>query len=120
MEITRAEHGCCDLFKVTGRIDSLTSPKVGETIAQSTTAGRFNLILDLSAVDYVSSAGLRVMINVQKTCKNGHGELVFAGVTKVVLDTLEIAGFVPLFKFFKDAESSMASFSAPAKASSAD
>ncbi len=117
MEITRAEHKNCDLYKVTGRIDSLTSPKVAEALAQSTNGGRFNLILDLSAVDYVSSAGLRVMINVQKTCKNNHGELAFAGVTKVVLDTLEIAGFVPLFKFFDDAEASIAGFSTPAKAS---
>ncbi len=113
MEISRAEHGCCDLYKVTGRMDSLTSPRVAETLAQSTNGGRFNVILDLSAVDYVSSAGLRVMINVQKTCRDNHGELVFAGVAKVVLDTLEIAGFDRLFKIFKDVESSIAGFNTP-------
>ena len=116
MDITRAEHKCCDLYKVTGRIDSLTAPNVAEALAQSTNGGRFNVILDLSSVEYVSSAGLRVMINVQKTCKNsGRGELVFSSVSKRVLDTLEIAGFVPLFKFFDNAEAAVASFSTQEK-----
>ncbi len=119
MEITRTEHQCCDLYKVSGRIDSFTSPNVAEALAQSTNQGRFNLILDLSSVDYVSSAGLRVLLSAQKTCKNsGHGELVLSGVTKRVLDTLEIAGFVPLFRFFNDPEASIAGFSRPGKAES--
>lgn len=111
MEISKTELKSCDLYKVTGRIDSLTSPKVAEAVAQSTNRGRFSLILDLSAVDYVSSAGLRVMINVQKTCRNGgRGELVLSGVTKVVLETLEIAGFIPLFKLFDNNETAIANF----------
>ncbi len=121
MEIAKTEHKSCDVYKVTGRIDSLTAPRLAEALAGSTNGGRFNLVLDLSSVDFVSSAGLRVMINVQKTCKHGgHGELVFSGVTKRVLDTLEIAGFVPLFKFFNNAEASVAGFGTSEKAGTAE
>ncbi len=120
MEITRTQHQCCDLYKVTGRIDSYTAPNVAEALAQSTNDGRYKLVLDLSSVDYISSAGLRVMLSAQKTCKqSGKGELVLSGVTRRVLDTLEIAGFVPLFKFFNDAEASIARFNTPEKAGNA-
>lgn len=120
MEITKEVHERCDLYKVTGRIDSLTAPKLAEALAGSINDGRFNLILDLTSVDYVSSAGLRVIIDVQKKCKySGCGELVFSGVPKRILDTLEIAGFVPLFRFFNDAGASIAGFSTPEKAGSA-
>ena len=55
----------------------------------------------MSSVDYVSSAGLRVMIDAQKTCKqNNKGEVVLVKVPKRIFETLELAGFVPLFKFF--------------------
>ena len=57
----------------------------------------------MSGVEFLSSAGLRVLIDVQKTCKRwNRGELVLANVPQRIYETLDLAGFVPLFKFFDD------------------
>jgi anti-anti-sigma factor len=69
MEITTRQFKHCDLVKATGRVDSQTAPQLAEALDVINEAARFNIVFDMSGVDFVSSAGLRVMINVQKTCK---------------------------------------------------
>lgn len=111
MEVSQTKYKRCDLYKVSGRVDSFTAPQLAEALAESTNEGRHNIVLDLSGADYVSSAGLRVMIDVQKTCKHGaRGELVLVGVPKRIFETLELAGFVPLFRFFDDVTAAVADF----------
>jgi anti-sigma B factor antagonist len=62
-------------------------------------------------VEYMSSAGLRVLINTQKNCKRyNRGEMVLARVPKRIYEALELAGFIPLFKFFDDVTSAVGYF----------
>ncbi len=111
MEISHLDYKHCELFTVVGRVDSFSAPRLAQALADSTSQNRFNLILDLGKVDYVSSAGLRVLIDVQKTCKyTGRGEIVLVGVPKRIFETLELAGFISLFKFFDDLTSAVAHF----------
>ena len=64
---------------------------------------RFNIVFDMAQVDFVSSAGLRVMIAIQKTCKKwNRGELVLVNVPERIYETLDLAGFVPLFQIFDE------------------
>jgi anti-sigma B factor antagonist len=101
MEVTTHPYKHNDLVKVSGRIDSATASQLGKVLDDITQAGRFRIILDLSGVEFMSSAGLRVLISTQKTCKRyNRGELVLAMVPKRIFDALELAGFVPLFKFY--------------------
>ncbi len=111
MEVTTTQYKRCDLVRVKGRVDSFTAPKLAEVMGEITKEGRFNIALDMAGVEYVSSAGLRVMIDVQKTCKHlGRGELVLVATPKRIYDTLELAGFVPLFKFYDDEIKAVGSF----------
>jgi anti-sigma B factor antagonist len=111
MEITVTPYEFCDLVVVHGRIDSYTSPKLSETLKSITSNNRFNIILDLSDVIYVSSAGLRVLIDFQKICKRlNKGELLIVNIPQRVYETLELAGFAPLFKFYKNVTSAIESF----------
>ena len=111
MDISTNEFNRYDIISVKGRIDSFTAPKLSEVINNITDIGKYNIILNLSNVDYVSSAGLRVMIDTQKTCKQlSRGELVLVGVPKRIFDTLELAGFVPLFKFYNNDAEAAGSF----------
>ena len=65
----------------------------------------------MSEVSYVSSAGLRVLIDLQKTCKKANqGEVVLVKIPQRVYETLELAGFVPLFKFYQNVNSALAYF----------
>jgi anti-anti-sigma factor len=111
MEIAVTSIEECDLVVVKGRIDSYTAPNLSETLSEITQRDRCKVIMDMSDVSYVSSAGLRVLIDLQKTCKKAdQGEVLLVNIPQRVYETLELAGFVPLFKFFQNVESALAYF----------
>jgi anti-sigma B factor antagonist len=111
LEVTTNQYKRCDLVKAIGRIDSQTSSQLAEAFDAINDAGRFKFVFDMGDVEYISSAGLRVMINVQKTCKRwNRGEIVLAAVPQKVHGALDLAGFVPLFKIFTDVHEAVGSF----------
>jgi anti-sigma B factor antagonist len=100
MEISTTQYKHCDVVQVSGRIDSATSPQLQKVLDEITNTGRYRIILDLSNVEFMSSAGLRVLISTQKTCRRyNRGEVILAAAPKRIYDALDLAGFVPLFKF---------------------
>lgn len=111
MEVTTIQYKHCDLIKAKGRVDSATATQLSEALDAVTNDGRFKIVLDMSEVEYMSSAGLRVLIGTQKQCKRyNRGEVILAQVPKRIYDALELAGFVPLFKFFDDVLAAVGSF----------
>lgn len=111
MEVTTTQYKRSDLVKPSGRVDSFTAPKLAEILDRITNSSRYKVILDMEEVEYMSSAGLRVMINTQKTCKRyNRGEMVLACVPQRIYEALELAGFVPLFRFFDDVTSAVGYF----------
>lgn len=111
MEITHTQYKHCDLVKVKGRIDSYTAPQLSETFNTITDDGRFKIALDMSELVFMSSAGLRSLINTQKVCKRyNRGELVLVSLPDNIRAALDLAGFVPLFKIFDDVLSAVGNF----------
>lgn len=110
MEVTITEYKNCDLLKATGRIDSQTAPQLSEAMDSITEAGRYKIVFDLGDVEYMSSAGLRVLISTQKTCKRyNRGELILACLPERVYNALDLAGFVQLFRVYDDLTEAVAS-----------
>jgi anti-sigma B factor antagonist len=111
MEVATEQFKRCDLVKVAGRVDSQTAPQLEKAFRGITDAGRFRIVFDMSAVEFMSSAGLRAIIATQKICKRwNRGELVLAAVPQRLYETLELTGLVPLFKFYDDVLGAVASF----------
>lgn len=111
MEIQHDELKRCDVIQVKGRVDSATSPKFAEVANEIVEAGRFRIVIDMDGLDFISSAGLRVLIGTQKICRRyNRGEVVLANVPPTIMSSLELAGFTPLFKIFKDAVSAVGNF----------
>lgn len=103
MDISTTQYKHCDLIKVTGRIDSATAPKLAEALKAITDEGRFKLVVDFSGVEFLSSAGLRVLIYTQKTCKRyNRGEVVLCALPENIAAAIVLAGFDALFKIFSD------------------
>ncbi|MEA3440298.1 MAG: STAS domain-containing protein [Chloroflexota bacterium] len=101
MEVNNTEYKNCDLITANGRIDSSTAPQLGEAMEAITENGRYKIVFDLSGVEYMSSAGLRILISTQKTCqRNNRGEVILACIPQRVYDALDLAGFVPLFTIY--------------------
>lgn len=111
MEIQSKQLRRCDLVTVTGRLDSSTVPQLQETFAAIKDKGRYKIVLNMTAVTYVSSAGLGEMVATQNDCKNSHrGELVLVGVQPRIKDALDLAGLTRLFKFFDNETDAVGNF----------
>ena len=103
MEVTTQKFKQCSLVAVSGRVDSATAAKLGEAFEEITKGGVYKIVLDMSNLEYMSSAGLRALIVTQKECKRfNRGEVVLASVPQRIKEALELAGFIPLFTIFDD------------------
>lgn len=77
--------------KVSGRLDTNTAPELSDEMGTSLD-GVTELIMDFSDLDYISSAGLRVLLSLQKTM-NKQGSMVVTGVNETIMEIFEITGF---------------------------
>lgn len=94
MEIYRENLGSTLCLTISGRLDTSTAPQL-ETEIKNSIDGIKKLELDFAEVDYVSSAGLRVLLSTQKIMQK-QGELVLKNVPDTVMEVLEITGFVDI------------------------
>ena len=84
---------------VSGRVDTTTAPEL-EAELKPALAGITELILDFSQLNYISSAGLRVLLSLQKTM-NAQGEMKVVGVNEVVYEIFEVTGFADILTIEK-------------------
>ncbi len=111
MEITTQEFKHCDLIKVKGRVDSSTAPDFSKVLEKANNDGHFKLAVDMSELEYMSSAGFRALLATQRNCKRyNRGELVLVSVPERIREALELAGFTELFKTFDDSIAAVGSF----------
>jgi anti-sigma B factor antagonist len=111
VEVSTTQFKRCDVVKASGRIDSHSAPQLADAFNAIIEANRFKIVFDMADVEYISSAGLRAVVDTQKTCKRwNRGELVLAGVPPQIREVLDLVGFVPLFRFGEDATSAVGSF----------
>ena len=111
MEITHKEFKRVDLINVRGRVDSSTAPELQAAFKAINDAGRFRIVLDAAELEYISSAGLRVLVSTLKSCKRyNRGDLRLASVTKRVGGVLEMAGLDILFKAYPSTAEAVGSF----------
>ncbi|MFO7586418.1 MAG: STAS domain-containing protein [Anaerolineales bacterium] len=103
MEVTTQQFKHCDLLVVNGRVDSATAPKLAEALEAVVNGGRYRIVLDMTGLEYMSSAGFRALIATQRNCKRyNRGEVVFASVPENIHAALELAGFTSLFQIYPD------------------
>ena len=81
-------------IKVIGRLDSVTSPQL-EEVTSKELEGITDLTFDFSELEYISSAGLRVILISQKTMNN-QGKMHVTGINQEVRDIFEVTGFVDI------------------------
>ena len=100
MECTiREEHGI-KWLKVSGRIDGMTSGEVRRYLQALIDQGQRVFTVDFEAVNYISSAGLRVFLAAQKQLNRVGGEVYLFGLPENVRDVFDMSGFLNLFRAF--------------------
>ncbi len=91
MEIKANKNGSTLELSIVGRIDTTTAPQL-EAELKREIGGVTELLLDFSGVEYISSAGLRVLLSAQKVM-NRQGKMVLFHVDEAVMEIFEVTGF---------------------------
>ena len=94
MTIAKIANGTELTVTITGRLDTTTAPQLEAELKQSY-AGIEKLVLDFAALEYLSSAGLRVLLQAQKTM-NKQGEMIIRNVNETINDIFEVTGFIDI------------------------
>ena len=94
MEIIKNLEGTTLNIALVGRLDTVTAPDFEAAISDSLSNVK-ELYIDFSKLEYVSSAGLRVLLSTQKTM-NKQGKMVIRNVSQDVMDVFEITGFIDI------------------------
>ena len=84
------------VLKPIGRIDTVTAPELAKMVVLD---GVKELEFDLSEVDYISSAGLRIFLGSQQKMTASGGKMVLSGVRPIVKEIFDIVGFSDEFTF---------------------
>lgn len=110
MQISERESNGIKIVALDGRFDAQTAGSVDEALIGLLSAGTTKLLIDLSAVEYVSSAGLRVLLSTAKKLAGKGGKLVLCGLKPYVYEVFEVAGFTAIFQIAPESEAGLAGF----------
>jgi anti-anti-sigma factor len=103
MQIVVREYKDAVLITITERIDGSTAPEVEKVIESLQYRGRYKLVVDMSELAYISSAGYRVLLSAQRNSKRfDRGEVILAGVPEQIRQSLDVSGFTDYFKIYKE------------------
>ena len=94
MTITKKQEESKLTVALEGRLDTVTAPQL-EGDLRSSVNGISELVFDLSGMDYISSAGLRVLLSAQKVM-NKQGSMLIRNVSPDVMEIFEVTGFIDI------------------------
>ena len=94
MNIKKTQNGTELVFELSGRLDTVTSPQLEAELKQSL-AGITKLVFDIAELDYISSAGLRILLSAQKVM-NKQGDMTVRNANSEIMDVFEVTGFIDI------------------------
>lgn len=98
------------ILRMKGRLDAVSSPHAERKVFDHINAGHIKILVDLSGVDYLSSAGLRMLLSVSKKLKTLAGKLVLFSIALNVMDVLKMSGFDHVLEIVNNQEDGLRRF----------
>ena len=108
MLLKTIEHPGAAIIHVQGRIDSETVPELEHQVLGMLTGDRRYLVLDFSELDYINSAGLRVLLVAAKQARAANGQLALATLRDNPREVFDISGFSAIFAIHPSLEQALA------------
>ncbi len=94
MKISKTRNESALTVALEGRLDTTTAPQL-ESELKSALSGTTELVFDLTKLDYISSAGLRVLLSTQKVM-NKQGSMKIINVNETIMEVFDVTGFVDI------------------------
>jgi anti-sigma B factor antagonist len=116
MQIEHRRFNRVDLLEVTGRVDAATSSRLKQQIETLFNEGRYRIVLDLAQLEYISSPGLRVLIEARKRAREWKitdlegGDIRIANLPPRIKEVFDLTGFTTLFELYGDVTEAVGSF----------
>ena len=98
------------IVNVTGSVDALTAAELSQVLSNQITAGHTKLIVDLTAVEFMSSAGLRTLLGAVKEARSNGGDLRIISTNPGIDKVLRMSGFHNIAKVFPSQAEAVSSF----------
>ncbi|MCG8614867.1 MAG: STAS domain-containing protein [Desulfobacterales bacterium] len=92
------------VVRITGRLDAVTAPELEGALGALIDDGQTRVAMDLSSLEYVSSAGLRVFLVAAKKLKAVNGEFSLAGHKDNIKEVIEISGFPSIMPCYESVD----------------
>lgn len=106
------QQGSVSVVVISGSIDALTADQLVTALADELRGGSTRVVADFAAVEYTSSAGLRVLLTTLKDARQRGGDLRLAAIRPNVRQVLELSGFTSILKCYADVPAAVTSFGA--------
>ncbi len=107
MEINTKKEKNATVVSVKGRLDAVSSPLFEKELSGLMTEGGKDFVIDFSQLDYISSAGLRVILATAKKLKEKEGKLFLCSLQEMVREVFEVSGFSAIIPIYASVESAV-------------
>lgn len=108
MNVTTEQRNGVEIMAVVGRIDSTTSPALETELLKWVESPATKYVLDLSGVNFMSSAALRVLLSMAKRTSRSGKKIILANPTAEVQDIFSIANFTSIFQITPTVDAAVA------------
>lgn len=98
------------IVNVTGSVDALTAAELSKVLTAQITEGHANLVVDLTGVEFMSSAGLRTLLGAVKEARSSGGDLRITSTNPGIDKVLKMSGFHTIAKVFPSQAEAVSSF----------
>ena len=110
MDVSVNEIGSVMVARLEGNLDTNTSPAAQNTLSEMIDQGATKILVNLEKVDFVSSAGLRVLLATAKRLTGAGGSLRITNLNETVSEVFEISGFSTILDVFSTEELGLEGF----------
>ena len=107
MLFTKDERDGKVIIRCEGRLDAMSSPQLEESLNAIIDDKHNRILIDFSKVDYLSSAGMRLLLSITKRLNTAGGQLSIFAMHDDVMEIIRMAGFDHILKIFPDEESAL-------------
>jgi anti-sigma B factor antagonist len=112
MDITEETRGGVTIVKPIGRIDSATSAEFETRLVEAVVGrGKASVVVDMTALTYISSAGLRALLVAAKKAKPTGSRVVLAAMAPTIREVFDMSGFSALFEIHAAPDAAVAALS---------